>query len=628
MLAAVIGIVVCIGGATIGYANLKERADQLQAKLTTQLQAGQRELEAGKASLTQANATHDANQVTQAIAHFGAAKAQFLAAAQFADDSRLLKELEKVPLVGELASSRHIAVDGIAGMGAALSDAGQDLSNLEGQLLRPSATGQAGRTLLDVLDQTHVSLIKVRRDLARASEAAARVDTRIVPGDQQATFVKARDLIVGALAGLDEFERLVPVLKDILGGNGARTYLVEQVNPAELRAGGGFIGTYSLVRAEQGALAIKKSGPAGELADPRPAPGQPGFVLQPDPLREIIPDISWSFLDSNLFPDFPSNALAAERWVEPLLKIRLDGVISIDYYTVAKMLELTGPLRVPGYDTTVDATTFIPFIFAHDFAQDATHRAIAAAIAGPLMERISALPPDRWPTLVGAFNELAIERHLQVYLNSGPVQKEIDRIGWSGNLNPSGAKDYMLEIESNYGGSKSNYFVSRHYTVTLTRNGNTLHHKVLVDLVNNTPHQSQFNVSYLVELRLYVSPPAYATSDNLIPVKYPNPAPPDGMLLLDGWLPYIYCCGGHDQAVFEYDTQWTGHDSRKHEIYWQKQPGTDTDIVDIVWNSGNSHTYTVSGDLSQDRIITLTATAARLTAGHLAQATLPSLSFG
>ena len=64
-----------LGGATyFGYVNLKGRVDRLQAALTANLQAGQRELEAGKASLVDANNKHDASLVVAAAAHFVAAK--------------------------------------------------------------------------------------------------------------------------------------------------------------------------------------------------------------------------------------------------------------------------------------------------------------------------------------------------------------------------------------------------------------------------------------------------------------------------------------------------------------------------------------------------------------------------
>jgi hypothetical protein len=620
-------IVLGAGGSALGYVTLKGRADELQARLVIDLQAGERELEAGKASLTQANTKRDASLVTEAVAHFVAAKGQFVAAGQLADNSRLLRDLEALPGVGSLAQSRHTAVDGIAEMGAAISDAGQELSDLYVQLIKPAASGQAARTVLTLLDQTKPGLAKVRADFDRAQQAATQVDVGVLPAGEQSTFMKARDTVASALSSLDELDRLVPVLREVLGGNGTRTYLIEQVNPAELRAGGGFIGTYSLVRVDQGAVTLIQSGTASSLAEPRPMPGQAGFIPQPGPYHEVIPDISWSFLDSNLFPDFASSARAALSFVQPRLETKVDGVISIDYYTVAKLLELTGPLLVPGYGLTVDASNFIPQIIQHDIG-DSSHYAIVSALARPLMERVSTLPPERWPALIGALNGLAAERHLQLYVNNDLAEKEIDRVGWSGGVNPAGAKDYMMEVESNYGGSKANYWVSRHYTLVLTHVGSWLHHKVTIDLVNATPCGSNVRTYYRVNVRLYVGANASSVSDSLVPVGTPNPAPPSGTQLLDGWLPDIACGGGRGQAVYEYDTPLQTQIGAIHEIYWQKQPGTATDKIDVSWSDGHGHMYTASGDLGQDRVITLTPTGVTLTAGQPAQAPLPSLSLG
>src|SRR5713101_4057203 len=97
LLSAVVGVAILAGAggaAFFGYANLKGRVDRLQALLTADLQAGQRELEAGKASLQAANTKRDVSLVTQAVGHFAAAKVQFQAAGQAADDSKLLRYLE------------------------------------------------------------------------------------------------------------------------------------------------------------------------------------------------------------------------------------------------------------------------------------------------------------------------------------------------------------------------------------------------------------------------------------------------------------------------------------------------------------------------------------------------------
>ena len=617
------------GGTDVAYSAVKSRADRLQAELTADLQAGQRELEAGKTSLTEANSKHDATLATEAVNHFHAAKDQFLAAATMADNSQLLRYLEYAPSVGDLARSRHKAVDGISQMGAAVSDAGQGLATLDGEIIKPPANGEAGRTLLTVLDQTEVGLTKVRDDFARADAAAAGVDFSVVPAGQQATFQKARDSITAALAGLTEFERLVPVLKEVLGGNGARTYLVEQVNPAELRAGGGFIGTFTVLRADDGALSVIRSGNAYELADPRPVPGQAGFIPQPTPYREVIPNVSWSFVDSNIYPDFPSNAVTAENFVQPRIG-KVDGVISMDYYVVAQMLQITGPLIVPGFGIQVDANNFIAQALKNDIVGGVLggeEKQILSALAGPLMGRISSLSPDRWPSLLATLNGLAGGRHLQAYFNNQTVENEVDRVGWSGHLNPPGTSDFLMELESNYYGTKTNYFLGRHYSIALTRNGPTLHHRISVQLVNTEPCGLEDRTLYKGDIRLYVGAYASSFSYNLMAVRYSNPAAPPGLQLMDGWL-FVDCGGNRGEAVFDYNTPWPAHDMAGFQIYWQKQPGTPAESVDVAWNYGSGPVYRTYGDLSGDRVITLTTAGVTLRTGQPAQAILPSLSLG
>jgi hypothetical protein len=630
-LAIVIVIVACSGVASVlAYTSVKEQAGQLQAQLTVHLQAAQSELEAAKVSLKSANASHDEKLIAQADVHFTTAKVQFMVARQIADSSTLLQQLAALPAVGDQARSRLIAVDGIADMGVAISDAGLELDKLDGQLIKPAtAGGQQGRTLLTVLDQTNKSLVVVRAYLDRAQKAAAQVDIRVLPVAQQIPFVNARATISSALAAADEFARLVPVLTELLGGNGARTYLIEQVNPAELRPGGGFIGTYSALQADHGTLRLLRSGDAVQLIQvPRPGPGQAGYVVPPGPLREFVPNTSWSFIDSNFFPDFPSNAMSGESLAQPFLGTQIDGVISIDYYAVAKMLELTGPLSVPGYPLTVNATNLIPLVVEYDIVGNPARKAILSAVAGTLMNRLATLPPDRWQSLIGALNDLSAARHLQAYFNNATVEKEMDLVGWSGTVNPTGAREYAMEVESNLGGTKANYYVTRHFTVELTRSGGILHHKVTIDLVDNMPYAYRPQEYYSAYLRLFVSDTASSTTDNLRRAKYPSPSPPAGTRYIDGWVPLFHGYGHSAQAVFEYDTPWTADGRGEGQIYWQKQPGTLGDKLDVRWNDGSGHTYAASGDLAQDRVITYSAKGVAIIAGQPARAQLPSLSLG
>jgi hypothetical protein len=627
--AIVIVIVAFSGvGAAIAYMSVRSQASALQAQLTLHLQIGQSELEAAKTSLKAANSTHDEKLIAETIVHFITAKVQFISARQMADGSELLSRLEGLPEVGKLAQSRHTAVDGIADMGVAISDAGLELAKLDGQLIAPAgAGGQQARTLLTVLNQANSSLVIVRKDLDLALKAAAKVDVRIVPAAQQASFLKAKGSITTAIAAADEFASLVPIITEILGGNGARTYLIEQVNPSELRPGGGFIGTYSVLQANQGSLKLIKSGSATDLIGTRAAPGQPGYITPPGPIREFVPNTSWSFIDSNFFPDFPSNALAGEQFAQPYVG-HIDGVISVDYYTVAKMLELTGPLPVPGYGITLTGANFVSLVVQYDLVADPRHKAILSATAGTLMNRVATLPAAQWPALIGALNDLSSARHLQAYFNNAPVEKQLTQFGWSGTINPTSGQDYMMEIESNLGGTKANYFLVRKFTVELARNGLLLHHKVTIDLTDNMPFDYRPGEYYNAYLRLYVSPNASSAGDNLRRAKYPNPAPPTGTAMIDGWVPTFHGYGHSAEAVFTYDTPWVADGRGEGQLYWQKQPGTLPDAVTVKWNDGSGHTYSVNGDLGQDRVINFSSRGVTIASGQPAQAKLPSLSFG
>jgi hypothetical protein len=616
------------GGTGLAYGSVKSQADHLQASLTGFLEAGQRELEAGKSSLSEANSKHDATLAGQAMTHFVSARDQFLGAANLADTSKLLRNLEIAPGVSDLVKSRHSAVRRISEMGVAIADAGKGVAALDAEIIKPSPSGQAGRTLLTVVDQVSVGLVKVKADFESARKAASAVQIDVLPAGQRAAFVKAQASIGTALAGLNEFERLVPVLKEVLGGNGARTYLIEQVNPAELRAGGGFIGTYTLLRADQGVLSVVRSGDAYQLASERALPGQRGFIPLPTPLREVIPDVSWSFVDSNIYPDFPSNALAAENFAQPHIG-HVDGVIAMDYYTVAQMLAITGPMFVPAYGIQVDAGNFVETAMKLDFNDflSGTRKAILSSLVGPLMDKVSSLPADRWPNLLAVLNGLAYGRHLQAFFNNDLVESELDRVGWSGKLQQSAYADFFMEVESNYYGTKSNYFLGRRYSIGLTRDGSVLHHRITVDLVNTEPCGLADRTLYKGNLRLYVGANASALTSNLQPVKYPNPGPPPGTKFVEGWL-FVDCGGRTGQAVFQYDTPWSGGNKAEWQIYWQKQPGTPVEGVDITWNNGRGNTYRSAADLAQDRVITLSLGGLTVSAAQPAQAALPSLGLG
>jgi hypothetical protein len=96
---------------------------------------------------------------------------------------------------------------------------------------------------------------------------------------------------------------------------------------------------------------------------------------------------------------------------------------------------------------------------------------------------------------------------------------------------------------------------------------------------------------------------------------------------IEGWK-YTRGYGNGMTLEFNWDTPWQPNHRGEEQIYWQKQPGTGIDKIDVIFVDGNGPTYRTGGDLAQDRVITVSRRGVILTQGQLGTFQLPSLSLG
>lgn len=623
----ILAVVVAAGG----YAYVRVKG--LEMSVVAAFHSAQGHLERGKALLKQANQKHDAKPIQQARSEFQAGIDDFRAARALVDGDRLAQFAGGAPLIGSIARPQLDAVDHLADMGISLSRAairGGDVDQLF--LAPPQGQTQSGTVrLLALVHSAQPALSEVRAYLERASRSAASIDPSLLPHAQQSTFTSVKGTITKGLSGLDELDRLLPVMDEVLGVNGPRTYLIEQVNPFELRAGGGYMGTYSLLSAANGELKVIASGDTHDLADFGLSRGESGYVAPPPTMTEFLNAKSWSLGDSNFFPDFQSNAKAALSFAQQDFSRKVDGVIALDLYAVQALLRLTGPIQALGSGAKLGADNLFQTMIQLDI-QDPTHKEVLSGLAGPLMGRITGLGAERWPQLLDVLNQMATQRHIQVYFANAQSETEIGRLGWSGGLAWDGQKDFFFPVESNFGGNKMNYFLTRQYTVVLSRAGNMLHHRVQIDLsldLGKAPPLYTQKWSYRAYFRLFV--PADAANERVSNVKVddsPYTDVPPGTKVIDGWQelnPSGSGRRGSMQIVYEYDTPWDS--SAAHPtIYWQKQPGTGSDKVTINWNDG-SKPSSVNVSLNTDLVITLGTGTVTVQPGHAAAAQFPKLSF-
>ncbi len=629
LVATVLLLIVVFGaiGGVAGYRSAKSLEDQVAA----QFASGKADLESGKTLLSQATSQRSPTELAAAEAKFTSAQAHFLAAAQQTRRSRLVREGQGLPVLGPYLAPRIEAIDELSVAGSSLAQVALGAAQIDTKLIAPPAGASAPAQLVDALQSSTPYLNQIQSSLGDAQRALNRVQPAVLPAGDRATVKQLRSIVGGGVTGVAELRTLLPVLVQMLGMNGAQSYLVEQVNPAELRAGGGFIGSFSIMKADQGKMTVPLSEDTGVTDDePRLQPGQAGYVTPPGPLQQFTNDQSWILGDSNFDPSFVQDSQAGMYLLQHETGIQVQGVISIDPEAIADLLKITGPQRVPDWNVTIDASNFANYIFQFEDSSNApaNKKSFFGEAAVPIISALTSLPASRWPDLISVLNQAATQRDLQAYFTNPQLEAEMDRVGWSGTINPNAASNFLLDTESNFGSTKANHFVQRTYHVDLSASGNQLVHKVTVDLKNSAPGGYEGGQDYKAYVRVYV--PSNATNfsvGNLTPDEIADTAqPPAGLQMKDGWIlvgvnqQLGYGTGAY---TFQYDTPYDGS---TQQIYWQKEPGTAGDAVDLSWTVG-AQAYTASTTLTQDKVITLTSGGMTVSDGHAATAELPSLGF-
>ncbi len=257
---------------------------------------------------------------------------------------------------------------------------------------------------------------------------------------------------------------------------GERKLLVLLQNTQELRATGGFMGSYAMVDFSGQTL------PTYAIGDIYEPDGQfKGFVNAPAGVDEFLSSGKGMRLpDANWQPDFPTSAQTILQYFAFGNKRGLDGVIAINMSLMEEILKVIGPVYLPDYKIQVTAANladvaradrqhFFPgSVQKQHFLQTLTNQVKLAALNLNRKQQLS---------LIQILFSGLKRREIQVYQVEGQQQQIIDDLGWSGRqsaiLNASLGLDttvinnqqeqplYLMLIESNVGINKANRSIQR-----------------------------------------------------------------------------------------------------------------------------------------------------------------------
>ena len=389
--------------------------------------------------------------------------------------------------------------------------------------------------LLTEVNSFQQSLSIVLPKVAYARTALANVDLGKIPLDNRDSFLSAANTLPQIEATLLDTEALTRAVLQLLGSPRWQRYLVLFQNNSELRATGGFVGSYALVDIEDGKIINFEIPSEGSYQ----LQGQlRALVASPEPMQ--IVKSRWEFQDSNWWPDFPFSAQKAAWFYEESGGPSVDGVIALTNTMLERMLKVVGPISMPEYGRTIDMENFtLETQKVVEFEYDKSlnrPKQFLADLAPKILERVMQLSGDQQRKLLSVFYEGLQEKQLMFYSRNPQAQEIFEQLDWAGRMQPVGLSDYLMLVSTNIGGGKTDRVVATdvEHGVHVTENG-SLDVTLTIDKTHQgsrgDPFTGMRNNSYL---RVYV--PAGAVFLGAEGFAEPNGAeyePVDGAFTID-----------------------------------------------------------------------------------------------
>ncbi len=267
----------------------------------------------------------------------------------------------------------------------------------------------------------------------------------------------------------DEVETIAEAAKlapTILGGNGARRYLLVVQNNAEARATGGLIANFGVLEADNGRLSVQHFGRLKDLRDNGLPLDQRMLHLPPgsEYLRryaEFQPESTWQ--NVNLSPDFPTVAAVMIDLYPQSGGERVDGVLGIDSLGLAALMELSGPVTVGEWPEKITKDNLLRVTLSEAYERFATKAEridFLADVADTVLAKLAGggLPsPVRMAKVLG---DAARQRHISLFLLPAAERQLLSRLGIDGAVaRPVG--DSLLVTNQNAGANKVDYYLRR-----------------------------------------------------------------------------------------------------------------------------------------------------------------------
>ncbi len=319
---------------------------------------------------------------------------------------------------------------------------------------------------------------------------------------------KQREMLASVVTLLPILDAAMPQVRDaqaalgwFLGVDSQRSFLVEPMDSAELRATGGFTGQFGeliLNGAHVGPLKLSNIGIYEEDHTGEGSPPDEAIYSKvvgqsaPAQYANWWPVANFGLRDANLSADFPTSArLAMDRYSYEFGK-NVDGVIMFTPVLIEHVLVATGPISIPAYKQTITAQNLEGLLHyyqldntgirqeelvEHVYDSQAARKLFTQRVTQALISSVTHLPITKMLALANQIFFSMKTKDLQIYVTNPQLTSLISKYGSTASLDRSTTHDGLFIVQSNLSASKASQYVTTTLqdTVTLDKQGGATH---------------------------------------------------------------------------------------------------------------------------------------------------------
>jgi len=285
-----------------------------------------------------------------------------------------------------------------------------------------------------------------------------------------------------------------------------RTFLILLQNNMELRPGGGYIGSFAIVTVKNGEVVHSA------VHDTANFDGRiPDEIDPPFPMRETMKIPSWKFRDSNWMPDFPTNARVAEKFYKlGGGEDMFDGVIAINATILDTVLDITGPVTLPGYPDTYSSGDAIMMLeyqvekgYKNQDIKKGDRKVVMDVFLKEIVQRVKQLTMREKLNLANNFIHSFESKDVQLYFDDAEMTQLVNVVNWGGTIDEEWDKDYLMVVDANLASYKTDAVVKRGIDYDIDLSG-SIPQAVLTIHYENTAKTKDWKTNdYQTYVRIY-----------------------------------------------------------------------------------------------------------------------------